>query len=74
MELSLVINLVRTYYVGTERSVLYCKSLYKVMLNIVVKFEFNNRQYTYKRNTEARSRNHCYRVKQYVLHILSVCL
>jgi hypothetical protein len=28
----------------------------------------------YKRNTEARSRNHCCRGKQQALHILSACL
>jgi len=32
------------------------------------------RQRTYKRNIEARSRNHCCLGKAKVLHILSVCL
>jgi len=30
-------------------------------------------QCTYKRNIDERSRNHCCRAKQQVLHILSVC-
>jgi len=31
-------------------------------------------QCTYKRNIQARSRNHCCRKKPWVLYILNVCL